>query len=344
MRPPLDRARLDEAKRRVGISAAWRALGLPGEPRRVCCSPFREERHPSFSLSEDRLWHDHATGEGGDVVSFIRRAIGCEDGEAIKRTLALAGLEHGEPLPAPRLSPRPPAPPSVSKRDLLADLKPREPTVGELAKIQTARRWPFFAGLEIAARRGLLRVAEVRHRGATHPAWILTDNARKSAQARRLDGEAWPGEGHAFKSKSLRADAEHPPGLEDVTACNRRAVLICEGEPDTLAALTFAWIADAADRVGVLCLTGASKALPSPVLDRLQGRRVRICRQADTAGHRCALAWGETLAASGIACDLASVDGLKRPDGETAKDLADLLRDADPEALATISAQLTRNL
>ena len=69
-----NRQELDAAKARVGISAAWQILGLPGEPHRSCCSPFREDRHPSFSVTDDRLWHDHSTGEGGDVVSFIMRA------------------------------------------------------------------------------------------------------------------------------------------------------------------------------------------------------------------------------------------------------------------------------
>lgn len=116
MRPPLDRSRLDEAKRRVPLSTAARALGL-GElkPRGVQRSPFREDRHPSFSVTGDALWRDHATGEGGDVVSFIVRASGCEDGEAIKRLLALAGLDEGLDLapsgshPGLRLRPRHPS-------------------------------------------------------------------------------------------------------------------------------------------------------------------------------------------------------------------------------------------
>jgi hypothetical protein len=40
------REQLDAAKSRVSIADAWRALGLPGEPSRHCCSPFLEDRHP----------------------------------------------------------------------------------------------------------------------------------------------------------------------------------------------------------------------------------------------------------------------------------------------------------
>ncbi len=342
-RYPLDRSALDAAKDRVGISAAWHALGLPGEPRRHCCSPFRDDRHPSFSISAcGRLWKDFATNEGGDVVSFVKRASACTDAEAIRRVLELAGGSLASPI---TLAPRAAAtirPPYDGLRGL--ELKP--PTLGEVIALAELRNWPTFAGLEIARLRGLLCTADVTHRGETHRAWVLTDADRKSAQARRLDGEPWAGdEGHTFKSKTLRADAEHPPGLADVVAENRPAVLLCEGEPDTLAALTFAWFAGVAARVGVIGLTGASKDLPPAVLEKLRGRRCRIVRQTDAAGHAAALRWAESLAAAGIACDLANLNGLARADGQPAKDAADLLRRPfDLENLEPIAAALLDGL
>jgi hypothetical protein len=353
MRPPLTRDRLDEAKRRVGITDAARALGL-GELRANGCfpSPLRPDGKASFSVTQDRLWHDLATGKGGDVVSFVREALACSDAEAIRHVLALAGLDTAAHLPPPRLAPRPPAPPPPPKRDALRGLDLRAPTIGELAKIQHARRWPVFVGLELANRRGLLRVADVPHRGGVFPAWILTDDARKTAQARRLDGEQWPGpDGRTFKSLSLRSDNDAPAGLADVVSANRPAVLLGEGEPDTLAALLMAWFADSAERVGVLCLTGAARSLPPSVCSALAGRRIRILRQSDKPGpdgtrpsHRAAAAWLQSLSAAGIAADLASLDGLTRPDGEPAKDAADLCAGADLEQLQPIAAALLRGL
>ena len=77
------REQLDAAKARVTIADAWHALGLPGEPRRTCCSPFREDRHPSFSIFADgRGWKDFATGEAGDVVSFVKCATAGTDSDA----------------------------------------------------------------------------------------------------------------------------------------------------------------------------------------------------------------------------------------------------------------------
>lgn len=315
---------LADAKARVPISAAWRAFGLPGEPRRSCRSPFREDRHPSFSVSQDdRLWRDHATGEGGDVVAFVSRALACDAGEAIRRVLELAGGISTPATLAPRLSAsKPPA----KAFDGLAGLELRKPSLREVMRIAEARAWPMFVGLEIAADRGLLLTADVPHRGEVFPAWIVTDNARKSAQARRLDGKPWLCEGHAFKSKSLRADAEHPPGLADVVENNRAGVLLCEGEPDALAALLWAWLADASERVGVLTLPGASRPLPASVCEQLRGRRVRIVRQNDEHARRAALAWLESLNAAGVPADVQPLDGMRDACGNPAKDLADLCR------------------
>jgi hypothetical protein len=337
------REQLDAAKARVTIADAWHALGLPGEPRRTCCSPFREDKRPSFSIFADgRGWKDFATGEAGDVVSFVKCATAGTDAEAIRRVLELAGGIASPVELAPRQGP---AKPARTPFDGLAGLTLAPPTVGEVLALAELRHWPTFAGLELAARRGLLRCAGVKHRADTHRAWIFTDNARHSAQARRLDGEPWPGDGHTFKSKTLRTDDDHPPGLADIVACERRAVLICEGEPDALATLLLAWAGDIADKVGVVCLTGASKPLPPAVLEKLRGRRCRVIRQTDPAGHKAALAWAESIHAAGIAVDLANLDGRTRADGQPAKDLADLCRrPANLENLEQLAADVFGNL
>ena len=347
------RERLDEAKRRVPLSVAARALGLAElRPNGVQRSPLRPDRSPSFAVSGDRLWHDHATGDGGDVVAFLKHASGCDSREAIRRVLGLAGLDNGPGLPPPRLAPRPPAPPPPARRDALTGLDLRFPTVGELATIARSRHWPLFAGLEIAARRDMLQTAKVSHRGRVFDSWILTDAARQTAQARRLDGEPWPGpDGRTFKSLSLRADPDHPPGLADVVHADRAAVLLCEGEPDTLAAILIAWCAGLADRVGVICLPGASRGLPPPVLAPLQGRRVRIIRQSDPPrpdgsrpSHRAAAVWLASLTEAGICADVASLDGLTRLDGQPAKDVADICRDTDLEQLEALAPAILRDL
>lgn len=45
----------------------------------LCSSPFREDRHPSFSISpEKRCWHDFGTGEGGKL-SELCASLGIEE-------------------------------------------------------------------------------------------------------------------------------------------------------------------------------------------------------------------------------------------------------------------------
>jgi hypothetical protein len=66
-----------EAREAYRIGDAWQMLRLPGEPKASCRSPFRDDHSPSFTIFDDgKAWKDHATGDGGDVVEFIRHAIG----------------------------------------------------------------------------------------------------------------------------------------------------------------------------------------------------------------------------------------------------------------------------
>lgn len=85
------RESLDEAKARVTISAAWRSLGLPGEPRRSCRSPFREDRHLSFpGFQYTRSLREHATAEFGDAPTCVRQDLASGRVEVLRRVLELS--------------------------------------------------------------------------------------------------------------------------------------------------------------------------------------------------------------------------------------------------------------
>ena len=84
---------LGHAKDRLLILVLWVMLDLPGKPGRRCRSPFREDRNPSFSVYDGgRRWKDHATGEGGDAVDFLRRALNLSNEEACRKLIELAGV------------------------------------------------------------------------------------------------------------------------------------------------------------------------------------------------------------------------------------------------------------
>lgn len=329
----LDRTRLDEAKRRVGISTAANALGLGVlKPNGVQKSPFRPDRKPSFSVTSDQLWHDFSSGEGGDLVTFVQVALACTPAEAIKRVLAMAGLEADE-LPAPKLATPPPAKPAEPKRNALAGLTLYWPDGNDLGAIAANRQWPLTVGLEVARDRGLIWTANVSHRRETFWVWIFTDAARLTAHARRMDGGLFPGpDGAQFKSLSLRSEENHPIGLADITEHDRKNVLICEGEPDALAAHFLLWFSGKAATTGVLCVPGAARPLTAPVVAAMKGRRVRIFRQADPVGkdgtrpsHRAALAWQASLSAGGVTVDTMPLEDYDGVNGKPAKDLSDVM-------------------
>lgn len=59
----------------------------------VCLSPLRPDRHVgSFFVRDDGGWHDFATGEGGDVFSFVERKDGCDFRTAVDTVARYCGL------------------------------------------------------------------------------------------------------------------------------------------------------------------------------------------------------------------------------------------------------------
>jgi len=76
---------IDNLNSEYPIEDAWYDLGLPGHPAKSCKSPFRPEKHASFSVFDNgRRFKDFTTGEGGDIIDFVTKALNCSCGEAIK--------------------------------------------------------------------------------------------------------------------------------------------------------------------------------------------------------------------------------------------------------------------
>lgn len=92
MIPKLTQNEIRELKENFNIFAAYHALGLPGEPKKVMRSPFRQDIHPSFSIyNKGQNWKDFSTGESGDVISFIGKIENLQPAKAFIRFLELAG-------------------------------------------------------------------------------------------------------------------------------------------------------------------------------------------------------------------------------------------------------------
>lgn len=115
---------LDRAKERLNVADIGAQIFPGWKTGRSCRSPFREDRHASFSVFDDgRKWKDHATGEGGDVVDFLALARGISKSDAARELIAMSGTtgpttRQPMPIPSPRRE-EPTAPQERAPRAIL---------------------------------------------------------------------------------------------------------------------------------------------------------------------------------------------------------------------------------
>ena len=136
-----------ELKTRLTIPDVWATLNLPGTPGKSCKSPFREDQRPSFSVyDEGRRFKDHATGEAGDVLDFVKLALQCDTKAAVQWLRERDG--DSPTAPAPKPAPRP-APGGAKAK--WPQLQPGSDA--EFAALAALRSLPVEA-LQLAAARG----------------------------------------------------------------------------------------------------------------------------------------------------------------------------------------------
>ena len=303
---------IEDIKAALDVPAAWRWLNLPGTPGKCCASPLRPDKSPSFSVYADgRKWRDHATGDGGDVLDFIARALDRPLPEAI--AWARERMGHAPPLPRPALL-RPPA--SAAVMPAL-----REGTAEELRALSELRGIRGEA-LATAQRAGLLRFTE--HRGRV--AYCITDNARRIVEGRRLDGQFWPGArgGPGHKCHAWGSGKTWPVNVDAVATADK--VAFCEGSADLLAAVA---LIEREGATGVCAVTmlGAGNGIAAEALPAFRGKIVRLYPHADGKGLDAARRWTRALRDAGAArVDALDFSGLTLTDGTPGKDLNDYLR------------------
>jgi hypothetical protein len=318
--PTTLRSDLDTAKEQLRIPELWQICGLPGKPASSCSSPFRADRSPSFSIyDEGRRWRDHALGEGGDAVDFLAKAKGIHPAQAYVFFLEMVG--KGLPMPSP-------AKQGPVKRGVAPlDLKGLEPCRDkDLERIAKLRSIPL-EGLRIAVSRKVLFAHENLYQGRC---WLVTDDARRSAISRRLDGKRFhfrePRDGKKEGPKSRcwpGSQANWPIGI--MQADGFPAIVLCEGGPDFLAAFYLAWAGGVEQWVAPVCMTGAACQIHEDALQMFRGRRVRIFGHADQPGQAATIKWTEQLRSVQAEVDGFSFSGLVQADGQCVKDLNDLL-------------------
>lgn len=267
---------IEEIKARYTVADAWRDEGCAGEPSRSCRSPFREDRHNSFSVyDEGRKWKDHAgDGAGGDVLDFIAKARGCTPAEALAIARERVGWQpatHGpalsrrrvpvQPKPATAPTYRPVAMAGETRLIWEAGLHWLKIDADMQAEIDRWRAWPagtarllaeegLLAAPEMKGRRGLAFLVQYPGRSA----WIEVGFHMRHKPRRDGERVVW----------TYAPAGEGMPGVPLVLGnfYGARLAIVCEGEWD---ACTFAaaagWLeSDSAwpDGVAVIGIRGAT--------------------------------------------------------------------------------------
>lgn len=302
------------AKERLTIRDIGAKLFPDWRPGKSCRCPWRDDRNPSFSVSDDgRLFNCFASGEGGDVVSFLAHARGIPESEAARELIRMAGATGGNLSPVPS---RPVEPAKEREKPALPTFD--EGTAAERAQLARLRNLSADA-IALAIDRGILRFADSREGRA----WVVTDRDRWAAQARRIDGKRWQRLNGQPKAWTLAGSrASWPIGWAD--AVRRDRVALVEGGPDALAAVHHALVSECAEAVGVVCMIGAACRIPEECLSAFAGLSVRAFVHNDPAGMKAAKKWAVQLAGAGARVSGFSFDGMTRSDGAAVNDLCDM--------------------
>ena len=316
------RNRIEEALARFTIPVLWRMFNLPGKPARSCRSPFREDRSPSFSIyDEGRRWFDNATHEGGNAIDFLAKIKGISREEAYVELLKMAdGIVGGPAVPtrSPEAKPEAPRRPDLSGLEICRE--------GDLKQISKLRSIPI-EGLQLAYERKLLFAYQNHFQGRC---WVITDDARRNAIARGLDGERFhyrqPKEGEKEGPKAkcwLHAEAKWPIGIAQ--ASGFPAIALCEGGPDFLSGFALAHAGAVESLVAPVCMTGSGCSIHEEALPMFRGKSVRIFADAGEPGQAALRRWAEQLRKVQAKVDDFDFSGLIKCDGSPVKDLNDFL-------------------
>jgi hypothetical protein len=177
-----------------------------------------------------------------------------------------------------------------------------------------------------ACQLGVLKIGYV----CGHMCWVLLDDSKLIAEARRLDGLEFPavaGLG-ARKAHTLKGSTKSWPVGADLLRKNPgvQNVMLVEGGPDYLAALHFIHQSHKQHVLPVAMLGAGRGDIDPRALALLGSRRVRLYPHIDPKqqGLKAAHTWAEQLRRAGCRTDYFHFAGLHRSNGIPVKDLNDL--------------------
>lgn len=302
-------------KKRLPLPILMERLGLGSFVKISTRCPFHHDSRASFSVYETAngwRWKCHASCGGGDEVALIEHAENLTKTDAIARLRQLSDVCALEGEPKPFCKP----PEVVFPPDLHCGSRTELESVAKLRKVD------FWAVATMQQNR-VLRFGTV----CSSPCWIVTDESRVCAEARRMDGALFPATGMLpeRKAHTLRGSKKNwPVGLSLPANLTNdfRKILLLEGSGDLVAGYHFA-LAGRGDWLPIAILGASVRGLDPAALSLLNGKRVRIVPHCDAAGKMAAELWAGEIADACYHVDGFSLEGLRKRDGSLVGDLND---------------------
>lgn len=287
------RLSIEEIKARVTVYDLWAKFGYSGDPRRGSLpSPFRDDRTPSFSVTNEGMtWKDFGTAGGGDVIDFWMAATGCEKVEAIRDLRNFCGdpgivCRPARVVAAKPVVPEGPEPWSERMKMIVIDATGRlDGNIGGVTReLMKRKEWNYSTILDLAHSSHIGTFGE-------HDVFVTREGKKIPLKGRLM--YAYP---HGIKCRPL-PDTSHKDfwvwgkALYNVWRGDRldmdfapvQSVVIFEGETDLISAMS---LRDEKSAEAYISIPGAAWR-PSPQMCHLIGahRKVILAFDDDKAGH-----------------------------------------------------------
>ncbi len=318
---------LVDIKKNCPMPDLMERIGMGEYAKPICNSPFREDANPSFGIFKtergDWLFKDHATGETGDEIKLLGLRYGIDPVAGFKNLLALysAFAGKGDALLKPDSKCLSASPAKRNTVDLSGfHMGSKE----ELQQLRDSRPY-LLEGLKYASERGVLLFGSI----GENPVYVVTDRARRLAEARRIDGKTFL---QGNKSHCIQGSSKSWP-IGILEAKEYPVIALVEGIPDFLhahAAILHEQAPHFEKMHEVSCapvaMLGAGCSIDPEAIRHFKNKRLILFPHKDEAGQEAVQRWGNQLYEAGIK-DIALFDfeGAVTCAGEPVKDLYDTL-------------------
>lgn len=294
----LERWPLDAMLARCGIDVPLRGK---------FCSPFRPDGTPSCERYGETI-RDRSLDQSYDAIKVFAEHMGLSNSDAIRKLAA--ELPGRQPRPKPQIH--------------KLTIPPLQYAICEAHEVAKLRGLSVEA-IDFAGFMGTLGFAEI---GGFH-CWVLTDADKRLAEARRIDGKAFPAVGSLGERKAhtLRGSCKswplgmNPPGVKVPSGL---PVWLVEGGPDYLAACDV--LMHSGREFLPVSILGAGQRIHSDALPFFRSRDVLILGHPGEAGFKAINTWSNQLRDVGASAIPIQLQG---------GDLNDIIKTHGPKAVAT---------